>query len=156
MSKKKVDNAIFRQNPAQEARIDLPVAECCSEPLEKHLSASFFKALGDPNRVALLARLAVCGRPATVGEIACCLPIDLSVVSRHLAQLREAGILDCEKRGKEVFYFVRYQEVVSLLRSMADAIETCCVDNDCCGYEPSTHEPAQARKRAPSTRRKKS
>ena len=104
----------------------VPLDACCSDGLENSIPASFFKALGDPNRVALLARLAVCGRPATVSEIACCLPIDLSVVSRHLAQLREAGILDCEKRGKEVLYFVRYREVASLLRTIADSIEKCC------------------------------
>ena len=105
---------------------------CCTEALENHLPSDFFKALGDPNRIALAARLAVCGRPAKVSEIACCLPIDLSVVSRHLRQLKDAGILDCEKRGKEVLYSVQYQSITRLLRGLADAMDDCCPEGGCC------------------------
>ena len=161
MSKNKADTTKSSQNPAQELQIGLPVAECCSETLENYLPAAFFKALGDPNRIALLARLAVCGRPSTVSEIACCLPIDLSVVSRHLRQLKDAGILECEKQGKEVLYEVRYQSIVSMLRGIADAMEQCCPENGCCGAPTNQSKPgAQAsRKRTnsrnPSTRRKK-
>jgi len=93
--------------------------------------AVLFKALADPNRVALLARLADCGRPCTVSEIACCLPVDLSVVSRHLRQLRDAGILHAERRGKEVYYTVRYGELVRTLRTLAGTIEACCPDGAC-------------------------
>ena len=120
-----------------------PLAACCSEPLEQRLPAGLFKALGDPNRLALLARLAVCGRPATVGEIACCLPIDLSVVSRHLRQLREAGVLDCEKKGKEVHYFVRYDTLATTLRGIADAIDACCPPgkSGCCEATASPSQP---------------
>ncbi len=86
----------------------------------------FFKALCDPNRVAILVRLAQCGRPCTVTEVSACCPVNISVVSRHLAQLRDAGILDAQKRGKEVYYRVRYTDVVGTLRALADAIDHCC------------------------------
>lgn len=101
----------------------------CSTLVTNDQPAELFKALADPNRVALLARLADCGRACTVSEIACCLPIDLSVVSRHLRQLREAGILYAERRGKEVRYKVRYGELARTLRALADAIEACCPDH---------------------------
>ena len=115
--------------------LEIPVSldACCTEALEHHLPSDFFKALGDPNRIALVARLAVCGRPAKVSEIACCLPIDMSVVSRHLRQLKDAGILECEKQGKEVLYSVQYQSIVKMLRGLADAIDECCPDQGCCG-----------------------
>jgi DNA-binding transcriptional ArsR family regulator len=87
------------------------------------LSPQFFKALGDPNRLALLARLTACCGPRTVSELATCCPIDLSVVSRHLAILREAGILEARKQGKEVHYTVRVEALVRELRAMADALE---------------------------------
>ena len=86
----------------------------------------FFRALCDPNRIALLVRLTQCCEPCTVSALAACCPTDLSVVSRHLALLRDAGILNAEKRGKEVYYSVRYREVVAKLRSIAEAIESCC------------------------------
>lgn len=89
------------------------------------LTPALFKALGDPNRVTLLARLARCRRPCSVSEMAECCPVDLSVVSRHLAQLRDAGAVCAQKRGKEVHYSVRYKELTAALRAMADAIEAC-------------------------------
>lgn len=103
---------------------------CCRQFDGEH-TARFFAALADPHRVALLARLADCGRACTVSEIACCLPIDLSVVSRHLARLRDTGILETEKHGREVRYHVRHEVIVKLLRAMADAIEACCPDGRC-------------------------
>ena len=45
---------------------------------------------------------------------------------RHLAQLRDAGILQCCKRGKEVYYSVCAPHLVRTLRAIADAMEACC------------------------------
>lgn len=95
-------------------------------PVEDLLRPELFRALGDPTRVAILAHLAgMCG-PATVGQIACCTPVDVSVVSRHLATLREAGVVAAEKKGREVHYSVLYPELVRTLRAVADALEACC------------------------------
>lgn len=93
------------------------------------MEARFFKALGDPRRLELLVRLARCGRPCSVSEIAECCPTDLSVVSRHLAKLREAGILRCRRQGKEVYYTVCAPDLVATLRAIADAMEACCPPN---------------------------
>ncbi len=105
---------------------DNPSARRCCANVGKLLQPRFFKALCDPNRVALLSRLAKCRRPCGVSELTGCCGVDISVVSRHLAMLRDAGILQAEKRGKEVYYSVRCEEVVSTLRRIADAIEACC------------------------------
>lgn len=107
---------------------------CCS--ITDHLDSRLFKALCDPNRIAILARLAnICG-PSTVGDIAACCPVDLSVVSRHLAVLREAGIVAATKKGREVFYAVRFADLAATLRGMADAIEACCPTNEPCTGDP--------------------
>lgn len=98
---------------------------CCSD-IENLFPPGFFKALGDRNRIALMARLATCCDSKTVSELSDCCPTDLSVVSRHLATLRDAGIVESEKRGREVFYRLRYDQVAKSLRQMADAIEECC------------------------------
>lgn len=99
--------------------------DCCSG-IRELLVPGFFKALGDPNRLDILARLAEAGEPQKVSQVAGCCVIDLSVVSRHLAVLRDAGILDCQKKGKEVFYAVRASALAGTLRRLADAIEACC------------------------------
>ena len=99
--------------------------------------ADLFRALGDANRLTILASIAsCCGDSKTVGEVAREVPKDLSVVSRHLATLRDAGVLRAERRGKEVHYFCCYEELVATLRSLADAIEACC-PLESCGSAPS-------------------
>ncbi len=112
-------------------------AACCAQ-LEGLLSPEFFKALGDPRRQAILFKLATSGGTWTVSQVAKVLPIDISVVSRHLIQLRSAGILAAERQGKEVHYSVRYDEVVNMLRQLANAIEGCCpAESKHCCAQPS-------------------
>ena len=67
--------------------------------------ARVLKALAHPTRLFLVESLAdgarcVCDLTADVGA-------DVSTVSRHLAVLRDAGLLDTERRGQQVFYRLR-------------------------------------------------
>lgn len=103
--------------------------------LDRRLDSRLFRALADPTRLHLLACLAKCARPATVGEIAACCRVDLSVVSRHLRLLEGAGVLTSERRGRLVLYAVRTAEVCAVLRAIADALEQCCPpgESGCCG-----------------------
>jgi ArsR family transcriptional regulator len=94
--------------------------------LDSHLNPELFKALGDPTRLRLLSCLAKCGRPCTVGEVAECCSVDLSVVSRHLAHLADAEVLTATKKGRTVSYQVRFGDLAGALRSLADAIDACC------------------------------
>lgn len=102
--------------------------------INRDLSA-IFRALSDPNRLAILARLADCGRPCSVGELSSCCPVDLSTVSRHLAVLREAGVLAAEKRGKHVYYSVLATGLADALRRLAEILERCCGDGCCTNKE---------------------
>lgn len=103
------------------------------------LDPAVFKALADPTRAGLLACLIKCGRPCTVSEIAECCSVDVSVVSRHLAALARAGLLDAAKQGRTVSYAVRAEHLCATLRALADAIEqsrltpfsqSCCTTPD--------------------------
>jgi ArsR family transcriptional regulator, arsenate/arsenite/antimonite-responsive transcriptional repressor len=110
-------------------------AACCS-PIDALLDPHLFKALADPTRLSLLACIAKCARPCSVGEVAECCSVDLSVVSRHLSALEDAGILASSKRGRAVLYEVQYQHLAGSLRALADAFESCCVvgqKGGCCG-----------------------
>ncbi|CBG71220.1 putative ArsR arsenic resistance operon repressor [Streptomyces scabiei 87.22] len=69
--------------------------------------AKIFKALGDPVRLRLLSMIA--SRPG--GEVCVCEltpAFDLSqpTISHHLKLLRQAGLIDCERRGTWVYYWV--------------------------------------------------
>ena len=94
--------------------------------VEEVLSPRLFKALADPRRITLFVELCRSRRPTTVTEISRCCPTDLSVVSRHLATLRDAGAVESTRRGREVHYAVRFRAVATTLRRIADAIEACC------------------------------
>lgn len=100
-------------------------AKCCG-PVDELLDPELFKALCDPTRLKLLSCLAKCGRPCSVSEVAECCAVDLSVVSRHLAQLEHAGILESSKSGRTVSYVVCYGTLCDTLRELANAIEACC------------------------------
>ena len=64
--------------------------------------AEVFKALGHPSRLAIVDMLAAGER--CVCELNESIDADMSTVSRHLAVLRNAGILSSEKRSNQVFY----------------------------------------------------
>ncbi len=63
-----------------------------------------FEALADPNRRRLLAALA--SSPSTATELAGGLPISRQAVVKHLSALADAGLLERERRGREVQYRV--------------------------------------------------
>ncbi|MBK7770998.1 MAG: winged helix-turn-helix transcriptional regulator [bacterium] len=64
--------------------------------------ADVFKALGHPARLAIVDMLADGER--CVCEINDQIGSDMSTVSRHLAVLRNVGLLSSDKRGNQVFY----------------------------------------------------
>ncbi|HWS43384.1 MAG TPA: autorepressor SdpR family transcription factor [Pseudoflavonifractor sp.] len=61
-----------------------------------------FKALSDPTRRRILDILKTGGR--TAGEISSQFDMTAATISHHLAVLREAGLVDQDKRGKYIYY----------------------------------------------------
>lgn len=100
------------------------ISSCCPD-LMTLIKPNFFKALSDPNRVALLVSLANRKCACSVSEMAKCCPVDLSVVSRHLGILKQAGLVTTEKKGKEVFYTVKFPEIIKTLKNLAKAFRSC-------------------------------
>ncbi|MCJ0904274.1 helix-turn-helix transcriptional regulator [Rhodococcus sp. ARC_M6] len=87
---------------------------CCSplvrEPLTEDWAgdlAKMFKALGDPVRLRLLSLVAShAGGEACVCDISDTFDLSQPTISHHLKVLRQAGLLDCERRGTWVYYWV--------------------------------------------------
>ena len=65
-----------------------------------------FGALADPNRRRLLDALAS-REDANVTELAADLPVTRQAVAKHLATLRDAGLVEGERRGRETRYRLR-------------------------------------------------
>ncbi len=76
-----------------------------SEPLDPTL---FFAALADPTRLRLLQILAGQpeDRPLCVNALASRLGVSQPAVSQHLRVLRSLGLVQAERRGPRVHYFV--------------------------------------------------
>ncbi len=101
---------------------------CCTpangEPLDATAAddlAAGFKALGDPHRVAVVDLLVRAGEPVCVVDIERHLPLAQSTVSYHLKFLVDAGVLDRERRGRWMYYWVR-PERLDELRSALGAL----------------------------------
>ena len=96
---------------------ELPVlqpAACCTpmvhEPLSEDAAKSLagaFKALSDPVRLRLLSLIASHeGGEACVCDLAGPFDVTQPTISHHLRVLREAGLIDCERRGTWVYYWI--------------------------------------------------
>jgi ArsR family transcriptional regulator len=100
---------------------DAAAASC--EPLSEHsistadaiALAPAFKALGDPIRLQLLSQIA----SAPQGETCVCdldVGFDVSgpTISHHLKVLREAGLIEGERRGTWVYYSAVREKMAAL------------------------------------------
>lgn len=67
-------------------------------------AAAVFKALADPVRLRLFTRIAGCEGQTCVCDIQD-VGVSQPTVSHHLRKLREAGLIDCERRGTWVYYW---------------------------------------------------
>jgi ArsR family transcriptional regulator len=92
-----------------------PPGEPCCVPLvrpdvgvdEAERLAVVAKALGDPVRVQLVDVLRKHAGKVCVCELVPLFDISQPTLSHHLKKLRNAGIVDSEKRGLWSFYYVK-------------------------------------------------
>lgn len=108
--------------------------------------AAMFKALGDPTRLRIFAFLRACCCPVaveetgdvrpvegpTVGEV-CCRVTGAeritSTISHHLKELRQAGLITVERRGKNMICGVNREAVALLAAYLSEAGNT---QSECC------------------------
>ena len=101
---------------------------CCSPVTRRPLSAEeanelagMFKAVGDPVRLRLLSLIAAhAGGEACVCDLSGAFELSGPTISHHLKVLREAGLIEGERRGTWIYYRVRPQ----LLRQLSDVLVT--------------------------------
>jgi DNA-binding transcriptional ArsR family regulator len=93
--------------------------------------AAVFKALGHPARLQIVEALG--GGERCVCELVDAVGSGWSTVSRHLAVLKAAGIVEDEKRGLQVFYRLAlpcvntFAECLDAAKAGADVeVRRCC------------------------------
>lgn len=100
---------------------------CCAPlvtaPLEQDQAvdlAKAFKALSDPVRLRLLSMITSANGQTCVCDLTPRFDLTGPTISHHLKVLREAGLVDCERRGTWVYYWPRPEN----LRPLAALLDT--------------------------------
>jgi ArsR family transcriptional regulator len=116
------------------------------EMTKEETLAAIFRALGDPTRLRIFEFLRCCDReveideagdcrPAaslSVGEVCCRLDQAMSTVSHHLKELRLAGLIRTEKRGRWIYCSINPAGLDLIAEFLASPIgqettEECCI-----------------------------
>jgi ArsR family transcriptional regulator len=108
---------------------DKRTAACCTPITSAHLSDILAQQLADdlsilahPIRLQLLDILSQSTGDVCVCDLEAALPVKQPTVSHHLRLLREAGLIDCERRGLWAYYFVRREAVAALRERLGDRL----------------------------------
>src|SRR5919112_996052 len=101
--------------------LDATPMQACCPPLSVQALGSdtagrlapLFKALSDPIRLRVLSLI------ASTTEVCVCDLTDAfdvtgATISHHLRVLREAGLVDCERRGTWVYYWIKAEALDQL------------------------------------------
>jgi ArsR family transcriptional regulator len=85
----------------------------------------FTKAIGSESRIQILL-LFLDGQERTVNQITGAVGLGQPTTSEHLAIMKRAGILEAEKRGKEVYYRPDRIQIAHYLDVISDLLKKCC------------------------------
>ncbi len=91
--------------------------------------AQLFKALGHPARVAILDFLAK-QTSCICGEIVAELPLSQASISRHLNELKDAGLIKGTISGTSVCYCINTDQIPQLNQFLNQLISP--IDQTCC------------------------
>ena len=84
--------------------------------------ARIIKAMAHPTRLFIVDELSKSGEKC-VCELTEMIGADMSTVSKHLAMLKEAGIVEDQKRGALVYYSLRVKCVLNFLECIESVIK---------------------------------
>jgi DNA-binding transcriptional ArsR family regulator len=82
--------------------------------------STVFKALADPTRRRVLQLLRE--GPKSAGELAEHFPVAKPTMSAHFAVLREAGLVDSDKRGKTIMYRLKMSVLEEALMEFSELL----------------------------------
>lgn len=84
------------------------------------IQAAFLKALAHPIRLEILEIL--CFGEKSVGQLAQSLEIDQPTVSRHLAILKQGGLIVARQEGVSVMYKIQDDDMVQFLQKLTELL----------------------------------
>lgn len=90
------------------------------EPEKLEKAAYILKAIAHPVRIQIIALLNE-NKRMNVSELLEIIGIDQGLLSHHLINMKDKGILGCEREGKNIYYFIKETAIVGVL----DCIRKC-------------------------------
>ena len=85
-------------------------------------AAALFRSLGDPTRLAILRRLAL--GEARVGELVEEVGLAQSTVSKHLACLKDCGLVDSDPVGRASIFRLSQPALIDVLASAETVLQS--------------------------------
>ena len=85
----------------------------------------FVKSIASESRLTILL-LFLDGQERTVSQITEAVGLGQPTTSEHLAVMKRAGILNSQKRGKEVYYFPDRVQLAHYLETLSTLLKRCC------------------------------
>lgn len=98
----------------------MPNNQIAASEMVFKIKADFLKSLAHPARLAIIEYLKK--GEATVGQMVNDLGMEQSGLSKHLATLRQAGILSSRQERVNVYYAVKDKDIFLVLRPIAEIL----------------------------------
>ncbi len=90
--------------------------------IDENKAINLLSTIADPAKLRI-ARILADHAELRSGDIASHFAISRTTISHHLATMRMRGFVRSRKQGREVFYSLNKEEIVSLLKAIACYIE---------------------------------
>jgi ArsR family transcriptional regulator len=87
------------------------------DPEKLERVAFILKTIAHPLRISIISLL-VANEKMCVNDICEMLSSEQSLTSHHLSNMKLSGILGSVREGKNIYYFLRMQEVVTVINCM--------------------------------------
>ena len=84
-------------------------------PEELDRAANMLKAIAHPMRISILNYLED-GKKLTVSEIHELLNIEQSTTSHHLGILKDKGVLNSQREGKNTYYYLKHDTLSNIVK----------------------------------------
>ena len=91
-------------------------------PNKTHLKSmtNFFYAFSDDTRLKIIILLSI--KPLCVGDITRVLNINQTTISHQLKILKSLNILECNRLGKNIIYYIKNNSIENVLSAIVDCV----------------------------------
>lgn len=101
----------------EEIHISEKEAMSALDPEKMEKVAFILKTIAHPLRISIISLL-VSNKKLCVNDICELLSSEQSLTSHHLSNMKLSGILGSAREGKNIFYFLKLQEVITVINCM--------------------------------------